>query len=153
MMNKKLLYLIASVLFLVGCSDEEVTPGRTITGTWQSVFHLEDYDQVSTFEIIPAGTIKGSVTLRQKGSRVDLGYSSEFIGIYRVEDSKLIITRNQFSLPADSKLQYSDKELLMSVEDGETIREYAIESDFSKFYYICGVNESCPSSKPFIKID
>ncbi|MDR7131942.1 hypothetical protein J2X69_004308 [Algoriphagus sp. 4150] len=152
-MNTKLIYICITAFLLLGCNDEEVNPERTITGTWQSVFRLSEYDQVTTFEIIPDGTIKGSVTLRQKGSRVDLGYSSEFIGIYSVEDSKLIVTRNQFSLLVDTKLQYADKEFLVSVEDGNTIMEYAIERDFSKFYYICGINEICTPPKPFVKID
>ncbi|MEB2781737.1 hypothetical protein U3A58_15165 [Algoriphagus sp. C2-6-M1] len=152
-MNTRLIFIGITAFLLLGCNDEDVNPKRTIIGTWQSVFHLSEYDYVSTFEIIPDGTIKGSETLRQKGSPVDLGYASEFAGIYRVEGTKLIVIRNQFSLPTDTKLQYADKELLVSVEDGETIMEYAIESDFSKFYYICPPNASCAPPEPFIKID
>ncbi|WP_425638494.1 hypothetical protein ACPUEN_03475 [Algoriphagus yeomjeoni] len=151
-MKTKLLYFLLLAFVALSCNDEDKNPDKTLIGTWELVTKGLEFDGASTFEISAYGTIKGMNTIREKGSRVVLGYQSVFSGTYSIEGSNLIIEKNETAYLTNPDFDYVDKEDLTSIEGYLDEERYTINDSYTKLYYSCAPNELCSPPKPYLKI-
>ncbi|WP_339879616.1 lipocalin family protein [uncultured Algoriphagus sp.] len=151
-MKVSLFYLCIVSFLLFSCDKEEGKPDQSLVGTWEAVYKNSEYDRVETIQINADGTIIGTGTVRENGSSVDLGYTSEVEGTYKIEGSKLSVTLKKAAYLNDPDITYTTKDKLNLVQGFERVDEYLISDDFSKFYFSCPPNANCIPPQPYKKI-
>lgn len=152
-MKSSLLYLWIIAILCISCNAEDKNPDQSLVGTWEAVYNNSEYDRVETIQINPDGTVLGTGTVRENGSRVDLGFTSEVEGTYKIEGNKLSVTVTKAAYLNDPDITYTTKDQLYQAPDFERLDEYLISDDFSKFYFSCPPNASCIPPQPYRKIN
>ena len=139
-MNTKLLYLIAGVFLLLGCTkDEDINPEVLTQNHWEKV--LQDAGSDAQNEVVYSidfdtnGTVYYEAIYRGLETKEVLGYLEYFNGSYQIVNGKIEVQVQAHYINVGGTF-YSDKDKLTLVEHDNETREFQLRNKNSELHTI-----------------
>lgn len=144
-MKTKLLSLIAFVLILFGCTDDEINPEVLTQNQWQNVIEYVDagqpYDIVYSIDFKPDGKVYSEVFARDMVTKDVLGFLEYYNGTYQIVENKVTVSITEHYLNMAGTM-FSDKGKLSLQDNGSQSREYQLRNKNSELHTIMPIYSS-----------
>ena len=147
-MKINFLSTIFLMLFLLGCSDDEINPKVLTESQWQRVIEIQSanpaYEVVYSIEFEQDGRVSSEVVFRNLETKDILGFQEYFTGSYQIIDKKIEVSILERFVNEEGDELYLPKDELTLLQGMVQSREFELRNNNTELHTIMPLVASSP---------